>query len=461
MASSLTALLGIARDGAVAQQAALQTTGDNIANASTAGYVRRTALLSARASFPNGPGGVTVGQTTRAFDAFVNRRVLDEQGKLSAGLAREGALQQIQAIVTPDGGSLAQRIESLAAAFQALSGYPGDLAVRSDLLAKAEALAQTFHDTASGLTAQRDDLFRKSQGVATDLNQRLTAIGDLNAKIALAKDSPDGGAALRDQRDQLVRDVSERIGARVVEDPGTGAWTLFAGGAVLIDADRVSAVQVGLDPTGNLQIQARRPSGSVVDLNVQEGTLGGLREARDVDLAATQTKLDALAFDFASSVNAAHSAGFGLDGVTGRPLFSTTATATGAAYAMTIDPSVAGRPGRIAASATAVDVPGGSGAALALVKTFDAALATSGLSPRATFAALGADLGTRLSSASAEVDLRKGTLGQVDALRESESGVSVEEEMVDLTRFQRAFEASVKVLRTADELLETLIQSKR
>lgn len=461
MASSLTALLGIARDGAVAQQAALQTTGDNIANASTPGYVRRAALLSARASFPNGPGGVTVGQTTRAFDAFVTRRVLDEQGKLSAGLAREGSLQQIQAIVSPDTGSIGQQLDALAAAFQALSGYPGELAVRSDVLSKAEAVAQTFHDTAAGLSAQRDDLFRKAQGVATDLNQRLTAIGDLNAKIAQAKDSPDGGAALRDQRDQLVREVSDRVGARVVEDPGTGAWTLFAGGTVLVDADRVSTVQVGLDPAGNLQIQAKRPSGSLVDMSVQEGSLGGLREARDVDLAATQGKLDSLAFDFASSINAAHSAGFGLDAVGGRPLFATTATATGAAYAMTIDPAVAGRPGRIAASATAADVPGGSGAALAIVKTFDATLASSGLSPRATFGALGADLGTRLSSASAEVDLRKGTLGQVDALRESESGVSVEEEMVDLTRFQRAFEASVKVLRTADELLDTLIQSKR
>ncbi|MBK7395607.1 MAG: flagellar hook-associated protein FlgK [Myxococcales bacterium] len=463
MASSLTALLGIARDGAVAQQAALQTTGENIANASTPGYVRRAVVMSARSGFPNGPGGVDVTRTTRAFDGFVTRRVLDEQGKLSAGQSREGALAQIQGIVAPETGSVGDQIEALAVAFQQLVGFPGDLAVRGNVLSKAESVAQTFHDTAASLLGQRDDLFRNAQGVASDLNQRLVAIGDLNAKIAQAKDSPDGGAGLRDQRDQLVREVGQRIGARVVEDPSTGAWTLFGGGTVLIDAERVSSVDVGLDPTGNLQIQARRPGGALIDMTtkVVEGSLGGLREARDTDLVSAQTKLDALAFDFASSINVAHSAGFGLDGVSGRPLFATSATATGAAYAMTLDPAVAGRPGRLAASATAIDVPGGNGAALSIVKTFDANLPTSGLPPRDTFAALGADIGTRLSSASAEIELRQGTLGQVDSLRESQSGVSVEEEMVDLTRFQRAFEASIKVLRTVDELLDQLIQSKR
>src|SRR4029077_10647583 len=109
-----------------------------------------------------------------------------------------------------------------------------------------------------------------------------------------------------------------------------------------------------------MKFVVNRPGGAAVDVTqgVTDGTLGGLREARDVDVAKTAGQLDQLAYSVANAVNSVHSKGYGLDGSTGRPLFAPPASGAGAAATMGVDPSVAGQPDRVAAAATAADIPG-------------------------------------------------------------------------------------------------------
>jgi flagellar hook-associated protein 1 FlgK len=196
-----------------------------------------------------------------------------------------------------------------------------------------------------------------------------------------------------------------------------------------------------------------------VTASVTQGTLGGIREARDTDIPRTMATLDQFASDLAGAVNAAHSAGFALDGTTGRALFVTTSTVTGSARALTLNSALDGRPELLGAAARATDVPGGNDVALRLAGLGSRALGAGSAPPGDRAAALVADVGTRRAAAEAEVQLRTDTVGQATELNESASGVSLDEEMVNLTRFQRAFEASTRVLRTADELLETLMNS--
>jgi flagellar hook-associated protein 1 len=264
-------------------------------------------------------------------------------------------------------------------------------------------------------------------------------------------------SSLQDQRDLVVQEIGERIGARTVED-ASGRLTLFSAGAVLVEGDRALAINVDLDAGGKLRFTAQGATSLDLTSRIDSGTLGGIREARDVDLVKTKQGLDAYAFDVAATFNAMHSGGYGLDGATGRALFTTTASANGAAAAMTISEAIDGHPERIAAALTAGQVPGGNANAVRLAELGEKD-AFGGASLANRYAAIASDVGTRRVAAENEEVLRTDTLAVAEALAQDASGVSLDEEMVDLSRYQRAFEANTKMLRAVDELLETLMNA--
>jgi flagellar hook-associated protein 1 FlgK len=455
---SLFSLLDVARDGILAQSTALDVTGQNVSNAGTAGYTRRVANLETTTT--NGAwGSVRVASIGRTFDRFAERRAVAEMGLKGAATSRSDALAEAESILAPSGvPSIGDQMATFYASMSTLAQNPGDISTRTQAIGDASALAQSISSTASQLSAARTSLLGRAQDVAGEVNERLGRIADLNRQISTAKGQGENPADLMDQRDAMVRAVGERIGAQAIEQPN-GMVTLLSSGTALVDGDRAATLSVAPDANGNLSIQVVRPSGATDDItqNVTSGTLGGLREARDVDLAKTAAGLDKLAYDFTSTVNAVHTTGFGLDGVSGRPLFQPAAGPTGAARAMAVDPSILADPKALAASSTAAGLPGDNGAALAISQLATAPLGTSA-SPAQAFAAVAAGLGSAKQSAEAEVTLRTATLTQATSLRDSASGVSLDEEMVNLTKFQRAFEASTRVLSTVNELLGDLVK---
>ncbi len=455
---SLFSLLNIARDGLQAQSAGVTVSGQNVTNANTPGYVRRRVLLETRTAGSGSDGGVNYRGIQRTFNSLAFGRVVVEHGRQGAASARAAALNEVQATVTPTSGTIADRVNSFFAAFDSLSATPSDTSARLAVLQQASALADQVSGTANDLQTQRADLLTQAQGVAGEVNQRLERIATLNTQIAEATGRGDAGADLRDQRDLLVQEVSDRIGARSIED-SKGQVTLFAAGTVLVEGGNASSISVNLDPANNLQLMVQHPGGAAVDATtgLTEGTLGGIREARDTDIPATQTSLDQFAFDLSNTVNAAHAAGFGLDGVTGRNLFTAPAVVAGAARNMAVNAAVAGQPERIAASATAADLPGGNAVALQIANFATSALGAGTSTPSSRVASIESDVGVRVQAATNEQQLRDDTVHQAETLRDSSEGVSLDEEMANLSQFQRAFEASTRVLQVADQLLAGLL----
>jgi flagellar hook-associated protein 1 FlgK len=193
-----------------------------------------------------------------------------------------------------------------------------------------------------------------------------------------------------------------------------------------------------------------------VTANVDSGSLGGIREARDVDLAKASSDLDAYAYDVASAINQVHSAGVGSDGTGGRNLFVQPTQVAGAAYKMALDPSMVDQPGRLAAAGSAAELPGGNSGALALAKLADAP-SFGGATLAGRFAAMASDVGARSASAQSESDFRSQTLATAENFAANASGVSIDEEMTNLTQYQRAFQASSQVLKTVDSLFDSLM----
>jgi flagellar hook-associated protein 1 FlgK len=450
---SLFRVLGAARDGVLAQSAALATTGQNIANVSTPGYVRRRVFLEST----NGNNGVRFSGNQRTFDRFSFEHVIAQQSKFSAAQSRSYALTEIETAIAPPSGSIGDEGIALVQAFNALAAFPIDPSLRAEVIAKTQNLATTVASTAQSLEATGENLLGRARDVLGEINTGLKNIADLNRQIATAIGAGGDASGLRDQRDLAIRNVGERMGARAIEG-ADGRVTLFAAGATLVEGNNFSPLSMDLDDGGAMRFYVSGASKLNITSRIDTGTLGGLREARDVDLATMRDKLDGYAYDVANTFNAIHREGFGADGSAGRDLFVAPAAKKGAALLMAIDPGIQGHPERVGAASDPSQLPGGNGVALRLGE-LGAAPAFGGATLADRFVDIATEVGLRKSDAEAESQLRTDTLAVAEQLSDSSNGVSIDEEMVELSQFQRAFEASTKVLRTADELLKTLMES--
>src|SRR6185436_12740680 len=189
------------------------------------------------------------------------------------------------------GTGLSNSLDGLFSAFGQLSANPNDPTVRSVVLDGANRLAQTINSTAQQIATQRNDMLTQATGTATQINDFAAQVAKLNGQITLAENTGGDAADLKDQRDKLVGQISERVNVHVFTD-GSGKLALSVGGSMLVEADLSGKVTVGLKGDGTMLISVARGS-TIADVSAQVtgGTLGGLRDARDVDAKAVAEKL--------------------------------------------------------------------------------------------------------------------------------------------------------------------------
>jgi flagellar hook-associated protein 1 len=449
---SLNGLLNIARGGIAAQAAGLQITGENIGNVSTPGYAKRSVVLETTS-----PGlGVHALTSTRAGSAFSMSQVLAEASKLSSSEARAQRLAGAEGILAPEAGGLSERVDNFFAAMTAVSVRPSEPASRMAALSQAEMFAAGVRDAAQGIATTRQDILGDARTLVAEVNERTTQIAKLNEGIRRARATGDDASSLEDSRDVLAREVIDRVGGRSLAGQD-GQLSLLVGGIALVDGGSASALQLDVGIDDSMRLGVLRGSGPMsLRGDAIGGSYAGLREVRDEDLVALTAELDTFAFEFGTRVNAVHSAGVGTDGVGGRALFTPSATVAGAAMTMRLDAAMTSGSALAASSAIGM-LPAGGDNALALVALHDAPGAGGTLGALASAPALRA--GLLRAAADREVDTRRQTVLQAETHHASLSGVSLEEEMINLSTFQRAFQAQSKLLQTADDLMRDLLQS--
>ncbi|MET0794853.1 MAG: flagellar basal body rod C-terminal domain-containing protein, partial [Polyangiaceae bacterium] len=222
------------------------------------------------------------------------------------------------------------------------------------------------------------------------------------------------------------------------------------------------SLSLDLHADGSLKLLANQSGGGGTEITkfLTGGKLNGIKEVRDTDLFDVSNKLNNLVFDVATAVNAQHAAGVGADGGTGRNVFDVGATSTNAARDVRVSVDVFNQPDRIAAAGSVFSLPGGSDNAVALSKIFDAPIASSGSKTAAqAYGDLVGTVGTTRANSQRDVDTSAAILSQVTAMHQSESGVNLDEEMVNLTKFQNAYQAASKMIGVADQLMQTLLNT--
>jgi flagellar hook-associated protein 1 FlgK len=392
---------------------------------------------------------MTAGRTASQFTA---QRVMAEAAKRGSAEARAGRLAGIEAIVAPETSGVRERLSAFMGDFSLLAANGADAGARQVVLADAQALAGTVRDTAEALQQQRGALLTDAHGVIAEINERTSKIAELNGQILRATASGDAPSDLLDTRDNLVREVVDRIGGTALRSE-RGEVTLWVAGTTLVDGTSANALVLDTDTSDSLRL--RTQAGSTLQADGLAGTYGGLREVRDVDLPATQASLDTFAFELANRVNQAHRAGVGLDGVAGRDLFSTSPTAAGAAITLSVSAGMTDAK-FIAAASDPGKLPGGGDVATVIAGLERAVVGGTSLGGLA--AATPTEAGVRRAGAEQELALREDTLQQADFQHSSVVGVSIDEEMIQLSKFQQAYQAQSRALAVADELLSDLMR---
>jgi len=454
---SINDSLRIGSSALFAHQQALQVIAHNLANVNTDAYHRQNAKLAPTPPLYTGSNlvfgtGVTVTDIVRTYNQMAETLLLEQKSNYAYHSTKANALLELQDLVSgTDDTSLSVRFQQFWDAWQDIASDPSSISARNVLLERAAALTYQIGTLSERLTDFRNEI---ASGAAAPfsgslarevetVNSLATEIAALNSQITTLEAAYNCND-LKDERDALIRKLSEKANITVASD-----FAISIDAQVLVSADGATCnalTQTGSDPI------AFTINGTVV--NISSGSIGAWIDAAS-DTDSLLEKLNTLAGQLITEVNLKHTNGYDLNGTLGIAFFSGS-DASDIAVNIT-DPRL------VAAAATryAVGQPNTGDGANAL-EIAQLAYATPAGLDEATFqdyfnnalVSLGA---TASAAQAAEKDSKLVVTMLLNAIQ-AESGVSEDEEMVNMISFQRAYQAAAKIITAINEMMDTLIK---
>lgn len=438
-------LLAIASSGARAAKAALDVTANNISNASSEGYVRRSVKVTElgvnsviAAPTEINLAGVRVASVVRNADTFRQSEVRRTGADSARANAEVQGLENIEAAVEQTGTYDA--IVNFEASLQQLVSDPSDGALRASVIEQARSMAETFNVTASSLQAVGEGLrFEAKSGVDT-VNGITTELARVNLRLARSSNASSDQSALLDQRDLLLQDLSDQVGIST-SFGANGVVTVTLGGPsgpAMVTGGNTATLAMTTASDGTVSYTLDDAA-----VAVDAGALAGKSQAL-TQLADTNSQLNALANKVMDTVNAAQANGVDLEGNTGSALFSGTGAASMAMIAT----------GGSALAAAAAGSAAGSRDATNLAAMREA---LNSADPAG-------DMNTVLFGISSAVAGRTVTRDALESIASSakvalqaQAGVDLDQEAVNLVRYQQAFQASGRVMQVASDIFDSIL----
>ena len=442
-------LLSIGASGVRAYQSALATTSENIANAGTTGYSRRTTDLKEVASVTGGVAstravdgqGVAVTGVSRSADAYKAANVRSAGADLARTDTSATWLDRIQTALT--GNQLGDRLTGFFNAAQTLAADPVSGAARATMLEAGTTVAGAFAGTGRALDDVAADLDATAQQATATLDTLGTALAKTNDGLGRAVPGSSAAAQLADQRDALLEQMSALSDVDVQTDAAGRATVRLggSGGAVFVAGNEAGHVSYARGDEGAVSFAVHR-AGTESALTPSGGALAGVAEAAQ-RIADARDGLNQVASAFVGDVNAVQAQGRDLNGAAGAAMFTVGTSPSDVSVALS-DPN-----GIAAASVGGGPRDNGNLAALQTTR------AAGGYEGKVTTLVAGnaATLAARKTVAEAQGAIRDGAVGARDAV----SGVNLDNEAVDLLRFQQAYQASSRVIQVARETLQSIL----
>jgi flagellar hook-associated protein 1 len=451
---SISTFMGIQTSlrGLLAQQRALDVTSHNVANANTEGYTRQEAVLGTTQALAipagalNGQGsligtGVDVMSYQRVRDQFLDLQFRGQNMSLGDKSARSSSLQQVElALAEPGTNGVSAALERFWSAFGDLSNAPENPAARQAVIDKARALADNVNQLQSGLSTAVAQANAEYDALAGNGGEIHRMAADLAGTLNSIRDAELTGAQpndLYDRRDLLLDKLSEMGQVSVTPSPA-GGHDIALGGVTIVDVNDTTGV--ASVPTGTFPLTyGASPGGrlgALMDLGSATGPLVAYQQSLDrvaQMLAGTSTATGA------TTVNDIYRRDNpGVD-------FFTYTTGPGGTPVLALNTAI-----------SATTLSAGPGGAASNQTALDIAALRGGAADR-EYGQLVTTIGNAVADAKRQEATAQLLTDNLKDRRESVSGVSLDEEMTNLIRFQRAYQASARAMSTTDEMLDVLI----
>lgn len=449
--SDLLSLLSLGSAGIAAQNTGVSVATNNVANVNTQGYSRQRVDLEALRASPL-IGGVRSGQPDRLEDRLLAGRLRSSSGSLAHSEQLASGLGDLEATLssTP---TMHEHLGGLFSSLGQVAADPSDPSRRGAVIAELRSFITDIRRRASELADGLSQANVRIDGNAADASSLAERLAASNRQVAQTNDP-----VARDERDRIATALGKLVGGDARIDADGQMRYVLDGGAVLVDGGRAAKLVTTPDPvTGNSNVvvvdgASRRD----VTATLAGGKIGADLSLRDKSITGAIGKLDQFASDVATSMNAVHSAGAGIDGISGRPMFVPPTQVAGAAAKLAIDPALDANPD-ILATGTSGAGPGDNRGALALFGLATSRATASGNTLTGAALDLVAGVGAEAAEAKASV-ARDGLVDEhLNGLRDSLAGVDLQEELTNLSKFEHASSAMTRFVSTIDNLLGDLI----
>ena len=452
-----------------AHRRALEVHGHNIANVGTDGYSRQRLGLVANNGSPvpamfsqaTGAGeGVKVGTIQRLRDAFLEARGHQEH-------ATQAALQQLAtgfervelAFAEPGENGIAAQMADFLAAWDDVANRPEDIAARTSLIERGRTLALGIGQTDNALAELGSTSVEQLGHLATEVTATAARVAELNSQIQVASRAGMAANDLLDERDRLVGQLGEKVGAtiRAADD---GMVDVFIGTMAVVRGVRSEAIEVVEHapavpgPTAYTTYSlAWSKDGQPAHAG---GQAAGLLSTVNSIVADHRAALHGIAVQLATEVNAIHRTGAGIDGATAGTVTTGIDFFTFSAdHRLEVNSDIVDDPRKVAAGAfDPLALPGDP------VATRDGSIARKLAKLTGTesdYRKLVVGLGVAAQTANRRVEIQKTITDQVDAARQAAAGVDLDQELAEMLGVQHAYSAAARLMTAVDEALDTLV----
>jgi flagellar hook-associated protein 1 len=465
MAGLFTAL-NAARTSLEVNQKSIEIVGNNISNVNTEGYSRQSAELTPYPAMNFGDffvgQGVKVTDVQRDHDTFVTNQLIDKAVDYGYQNGQARPLSELEGIFTITEENIATDIDRYFDSWQELAASPSDLVLRDVTIQRGEQLSTDFNNTVNNLDTIQNNINDTIVSKVEDVNSKIKEIAELNDRIFTIEIRGQTANTARDRREMLAKDLAETVGAQSYEDSKGMLAVQLPGGLPLVQGN--TAMSLETVPNG-ANVDVVLHAGGVtrtLGLNNMGGEFAGLSYIRDTFIPKLKTDLDTLAYEISTTVNAQHRAGAGLDSSTNNDFFVEPAVVLNAARNMAVNGSLQAEQ-VAAAQAPAVGsvAPGDNRNALLISNIGENHLIGGVDNFNSYYGKMTSRVGIETNQNELSLQGAQDAVDQLENLRDGLSGVSLEEEMIDLITFQRGFESSAKFLSTVDEMMNTLLAIKQ
>lgn len=484
------ASLEIAKRALQAQRFGLDVTSNNIANANTAGYSRRSAVYSegnpyyAQGNF-NGTG-VVVDKLRTFREEFFDREIREGITRKAAYEVDDKIFNQIASIMgEPSEYGITETVTDFFTAFRDLSVKPESVGLRENLISKTKIMTDRMHNIAAGMQATRQEVHQDIYSTVDQINQLSSEIADINNSFASAKSlTGEEAQTAMDQRELKLEQLAELTGIKVTNNE-TGSINVFMNGINIVTSHVASQLKV-VEDTGDegersLKITKTDRKGNFLNnVNPEGGKLESMLfhynttlDDKSGDGYSPAGMLHSFARQTVETVNEISKRGFGLDDIEETPIpgapslsvdyskpFFEEIEGGADAFTININPGLVESPRDIPLS-DKIGESGNSNIAQEIGRLQDDVNYLDSVTPTEYFSGMVGELSVKASQARNGLSTSKLITEQLDSQRESIIGVNLDEEAVNLIKFQQAFEASSRVITTTNEILSTIINLGR